>query len=144
MMSGCQKQWVVVCLAVLIAGGSMSPTATLSGAETVDPEVVQPEQLVALISAGRYAQAVDLYSELYDELSEVESQPYRDRIFAFAEERYAAEDYQAVSTLMEHYLAIFYRDLRALNLLADSEHGLKLYADEIDTLFAALEASHLQ
>ena len=155
MTSGCSKQRIYVFRALFIAGvwfiaglwplpGSTSQNLNLSGAAAADPAVKHAEQLAAMISAGRYAQAIDLYSTLYDELSEAESRPYRDEIFAFAETRYAAEDYQTVSTLMEHYVGIFYRDLRALHLLADSEHGLKRYADEIDTLFAALEASYLE
>lgn len=103
----------------------------------------QIEQLTALLLQNRHEAAVDLYSTIYDRVSEAESTRYRDAIFAHAETLLAADKYESAMALLRQFVDMFYRDLDALALLARSQRALELHAGEIATLFAALDVAHL-
>jgi len=98
----------------------------------------------ALLTNGRYEQAVELYSELYANLSETKSRKYRDAIVAFAESLATQGDHKAVLSLIGVYTNLFYKDIHALSLLAGSQHVLKRYPEEIDTLLLALNEAWLE
>ena len=114
-----------------------------SKAEVNDIHPNKSHQLTQLLAKRRYDEAVELYSLLYNELSETDSEPYRESIFSFATELVEQEMHAEVATLLEEYLRIFYQDLTALRMLAQSQHALKRYPDEIETLFAALDVAYL-
>ena len=99
-------------------------------------------RITQLLTEKHFDDAVEMYSLLYNDLSESDSEPYREKIFAFAQALVEQEKYAEVIALLREYLDIFYQDLTALRMLAHSEHILQLYADEIETLFAALEAAY--
>jgi len=111
--------------------------ATLSGAERL-------ERLGGLLSDGRYAEAVEFYGDLYGRLSEEESQRYRRALLAFAESLSANNRHQAVADLMGRYTFLFFKDLQALRLLADSRHALKNYPGEVEAIQLALNEAYLE
>lgn len=112
-------------------------------AELNDINANRSYQFTQLLVKRRYDEAVELYRLFYNELSESDSEPYRESIFSFAKELVEQEMHTEVATLLGEYLKIFYQDLTALRMLAHSQHVLKRYPDEIETLFAALDVAYL-
>jgi clan AA aspartic protease (TIGR02281 family) len=102
------------------------------------------ERQTAFLANGQYEQAVEIYSDLYAQLSEVDSIKYRDAIVSFGGGLAVQLDHEAVVSLMGVYTELFYKDLPALRLLADSQHLLKHYPDEIATLHLALNEAYLE
>ena len=111
--------------------------------ESRDANASKSDQLTQLLANGQYDEAVELYSSLYNELNETDSAPYRETIFSFVEELGEGEEHSDAATLLQEYSNIFYQDLTALLMLANSQHILKRYLDEIETLFTALEVAYL-
>jgi len=102
------------------------------------------EQQAAFLVNGHYEQAVEIYSDLYVQLSEADSSKYRDAIVSFGDGLAAQGDHKAVVSLMAVYTELFYEDLPALRLLAHSQHLLKHYPDEIATLLLAFNVVYLE
>lgn len=102
------------------------------------------EQQAVFLANGRYEQAVEIYSELYAQLSEADSRKYRDALVSFGDGLAVQMDHEAVVSLMGIYTELFYKDLPALRLLADSQHLLKHYPNEIATLRLALNEAYLE
>ena len=111
--------------------------------EPKDAHASKLQQLTHLLANRHYDEAVELYSFLYNELNETDSAPYREMIFSFAQELGEQEKHSEATVLLQEYLSIFYQDLSALRMLANNQHILKRYLDEIETLFAALEIAYL-
>ncbi len=119
-----------------------SGLSTTVKTEAKDTDANELQQLTPLLAKRRYDEAVELYRLLYNKLSEVDSAPYRDKIFSFAQELGSQGQHDEAAALLREYLKIFYQDLTALRMLAHSQHVLKRYTDEIETLFAALDVAY--
>ncbi len=107
--------------------------------------VVYPnmEVLNSSLSNRQYGLAIQVYSDAYDFLSEKESGQYRDSILSVANKLLSQDDHGNLIYLLEQYTNIFFKDLDALRLLANSQHALEDYVTEIHTLFRALDEAYL-
>ena len=95
-----------------------------------------------LLVSGRYEQAVQLYSDVYDLLSELETEVYRETILSVADTLILQGDHGTVISLLEEYTSVFIKDIDALRMLANSQHALEDYIGEINTLFLALNEAY--
>ena len=96
------------------------------------------EEMNGLLADGRYERAVQFYSDMYDLLSEAESEIYRETILSAADTLVSLGDHGTLISLLEEYTSVFIKDIDALRMLAISQHALEDYVAEIDTLFLAL------
>lgn len=95
------------------------------------------ERLRELLRQGRYEDAVELYSDLYNRLSEAESAEYRESILFSAEKLGSEQKHEPALVLLQAYVDVFYKDLTALYMLAYNQGALQRFQDQIQTLFAA-------
>ena len=122
----------------------LAPTRAGPGATPGPTGNSDLEQQAAFLANRRYEQAVEIYSDLYAQLSEADSSKYRDAIISFGGGLAARGDHEAVVSLIGAYTGLFYKDLPALRLLATSQHLLKHYPDEISTLRLAINEVYLE
>lgn len=121
--------------------GSAATKLRDSGSQKTDAEL---DRFQDFLSSGHYEEAIEHYRLLYNQVSEAESEPYRAKILRQANNLAADSDHMAVIELLERYTSVFYKDLPALRKLANSQHVLRRYDDEITTLIKALNEATLQ
>jgi len=121
---------------------SIAPSTPFPGLASTGEDPILA-RLNGFLANGQYEEAVELYGELYSRLSEAESKIFRDAILRYAGDLAAQNDHHARIALLGAYTDLFFKDLPALRMLAHSQHALKLYPAEVETILLALNEGYL-
>lgn len=99
-------------------------------------------QIGDLLRRGEYSAAVEIYDRAYPVSKESESAVLAAAILNFARELQQAEKYAQSEMLLLAYLAVFYRDIDALWVLADNYLHQKNPTAELETLLKVFDYAY--
>lgn len=99
-------------------------------------------QIGDLLRRGEYSAAVEIYDRAYPVSKESESAVLAAAILNFARELQQAEKYAQSEMLLLAYLAVFYRDIDALWVLADNYLHQQNPTTELETLLKVFDYAY--
>lgn len=99
------------------------------------------ESLLEHLRFGRHQAAVEIYDQVYTQFNETTSEPFRTTLLDQAATLLNHQPHKAVD-LLQRYTAIFFRDIAALQLLANGHTQLRNYEQALRRFQDAYIAAH--